>query len=153
MSSAVLRTLRSLQKAAGARPRPSREEPPAAPAELHEERQSLLQAEPEPVLGCNRAAVSVCRNMKLDEPPADRLSWDPETSRLLEWFRTAVLPPGPFALAPAVTVADSALFRRSLEADIAAGPNGTRARYGALQKDLRRLQGLFGSNVINGNVT
>lgn len=45
----------------------------------------------------------------------------------------------PFMLRPGVVVTDPALFLGRLKADILRGPVGPRARWGALQGDLRRL--------------
>lgn len=50
------------------------------------------------------------------------------------------LPAAPFSPGPAATVTDHAKYLRTLQADIRRGPSGPRARYGALQDDLRRLQ-------------
>ena len=50
------------------------------------------------------------------------------------------LPPVPFALNGWTTITDAAKFLRSLRDDIAAGPAGPRAFYGAVQADLLELQ-------------
>jgi hypothetical protein len=50
------------------------------------------------------------------------------------------LPPVPFALNGWTTITDTAKFLRWLRGDIAAGPSGPRAFYGALQTDLLALQ-------------
>jgi hypothetical protein len=50
------------------------------------------------------------------------------------------LPATPFALNGWTTITDAAKFLRSLRGDIAAGPSGPRAFYGALQADLLELQ-------------
>ena len=49
----------------------------------------------------------------------------------------------PFELCQGVTILDPARWWRSIEGDIEAGPNGPRARYGAVQGDLRRLYDLI----------
>ena len=65
--------------------------------------------------------------------------WDTETQRLIAWFRTATPPAEPFELCRGVTILDPARWWRSIEGDIEFGPNGPRARYGAVQRDLRKL--------------
>ena len=70
--------------------------------------------------------------------------WDTETARIVEWFLATPPPAKPFDLFPHVRVIHPARWWRHLKADIATGPQGPRARYGALQKDLRRLAELFG---------
>ncbi len=70
-------------------------------------------------------------------------SWDPETAGLVEWFERTPAPDQPFQLFPGVFVARPAHFWEALRRDLAAGPDGARARYGALQQDLRRLAALM----------
>ncbi len=70
-------------------------------------------------------------------------SWDSETAALVEWFERTPAPAQPFQLSPGVFVARPNHFWEALRRDIAAGPNGPRARYGALQEDLRRLAALM----------
>ena len=65
--------------------------------------------------------------------------WDTETLRLIDWFRTTTPPAEPFDLCRGVTVLDPVRWWRSIEGDIAAGPSGPRACYGAVQGDLRKL--------------
>ena len=69
--------------------------------------------------------------------------WDAETAALIEWFLTTSPPRAPFTLSKAVVVAHPARWWEALRCDLAAGPNGPRARYGALQQDLRRLAALM----------
>ncbi len=81
-----------------------------------------------------------CRDRQPATTEASRSpSWDSETAALVEWFERTPAPAQPFRLAPGVFVARPAHFWEALRRDIAAGPNGPRARYGALQSDLRRL--------------
>lgn len=54
------------------------------------------------------------------------------------------LPAAPFDFGPAETVVDAAKFLYWLQADVRRGPSGPRARYGALQSDLRRLSQCVG---------
>ena len=66
-------------------------------------------------------------------------AWDAETARLIEWFLTTEPPSQSFELCKGVVIANPALWWTALMRDIAEGPNGPRARYGALQADLKRL--------------
>ena len=72
------------------------------------------------------------------------VEWDAETARIVEWFLAAPPPTEPFDLFPYVRIIHPARWWRHLGVDISAGPKGPRARYGALQKDLKRLAELFG---------
>lgn len=65
--------------------------------------------------------------------------WDAETARIIEWFKTTSPPSEPFELFSHVKVIHPGRWWKNLKADIAAGPKGPRARYGALQADLKRL--------------
>ena len=65
--------------------------------------------------------------------------WDAETLRLIAWFKMATPPTGPLKLCRAVTILDAARWWRDIESDIGCGPNGPRARYGAVQGDLKKL--------------
>ncbi len=69
--------------------------------------------------------------------------WDAETTALIEWFNGTKPPSGPFELCRGVTVANPKRFWEALRRDVSLGPNGPRARYGALQQDLRRLAELL----------
>ncbi len=71
--------------------------------------------------------------------------WDAEMLTLIRWFLGTHPPTEPFELCRGVTVIRPALWWTSTRRDIAAGPNGPRARYGALQQDLRRLAALMKS--------
>ncbi len=76
--------------------------------------------------------------------PAELSGWDPETRHLIEWLGRTPAPAQPFQLCPGVFVARPAHFWEALRRDIDLGPQGTpRARYGALQQDLRRLAELL----------
>ncbi len=68
-----------------------------------------------------------------------RGAWDADTARLIEWFQRTPPPDKPFDLCKGVTVARPDIWWTALMRDIAEGPNGPRARYGAVQADLRRL--------------
>ena len=65
--------------------------------------------------------------------------WDAETAGIIEWFKATSPPSEPFELFPHVQVIHPGRWWQTLKADIAAGPRGPRARYGALQEDLKRL--------------
>ena len=69
-----------------------------------------------------------------------------ELAGLIEWFASWVPLAEPFQLKLGITILDPQRWRQSIAADIAQGPSGQRARYGALQDDLRRLHGLFGGH-------
>ncbi len=58
---------------------------------------------------------------------------------MIEMFSTKTPPPKPFELCQGVTILDPARWWRSIEGDIGCGPNGPRARYGAVQGDLGKL--------------
>ena len=73
----------------------------------------------------------------------DPEDWDAETSRLIDWFSTTTPPAEPFELCRGVTVLDPVRWWRSIEGDIGCGPNGPRARYGAIQGDLQKLYDLL----------
>ena len=73
----------------------------------------------------------------------DIQGWDAEARRLIDWFSTTTPPAEPFELCQGVTILDPARWWRSIEGDIGCGPNGPRARYGAVQGDLRRLYALM----------
>lgn len=82
--------------------------------------------------------------------------WDAETARIIEWFLVTEPPSEPFELFPHVRVIHPGRWWGGLKADIAAGPKGARARYGAIQADLKRLAEILGGprpdtgNVIPG---
>ena len=74
--------------------------------------------------------------------------WDASTHDIIDWFLKTVPPTEPFELSQGVTIADPALWWATIRGDIAAGPKGPRAHYGALQGDLRRLAGLLQPDII-----
>ncbi len=63
---------------------------------------------------------------------------------VVEWFLDATPPAEPFKLKQGVTITDPARWWRDIARDIAAGPEGPRARYGALQDDVTRAWQMFG---------
>ncbi len=69
--------------------------------------------------------------------------WDAEMLTLIRWFLSTRPPAGPFELSRSVTILRPALWWTATRRDIAAGPGGPRARYGALQGDLRKLAALM----------
>lgn len=74
------------------------------------------------------------------------LEWDKETTRRLVWLKTLTLenlPKAPFRFG-AVDVADAGLWLARMKTDAAAGPGGPRARSGALQADVARLELMIG---------
>jgi hypothetical protein len=82
--------------------------------------------------------------------PATQLSelsatgWDTETAKLITWFLGSNPPAEPLQLHPGVWIAKPSRYWELLKADIAGGPKTGRAMFGAFQKDLRRLEELFG---------
>jgi hypothetical protein len=74
--------------------------------------------------------------------PPDRHRWDTESAALIAFFWAARerLPVRPFQLTRWQFIRDPAQWYAALEANIAAGPRGVRARMGALQEDLRLLR-------------
>lgn len=66
--------------------------------------------------------------------------WDAETDRRIVWLDTVTLPPTPFAFGSRGRVADADAFLRGLRTSITQGPDGPRARTGAIQADLALLE-------------
>ena len=112
---------------------------------------SFVSASPErfqPEIGCvadGGANVDGTREQAWfdgsDSPPG----WGDATAAVA-WFASWTPPAEPFQLKPGITILDPHRWRQSIAADIAQGPSGPRARYGALQDDLRRLHELFGED-------
>ena len=75
--------------------------------------------------------------------PDNQSEWDSETRQLIDWFLSTTTPTEPFKLCRGVTILDPVRWWRSIEGDIGCGHNGPRARYGAVQGDLRRLYDLL----------
>ncbi len=63
---------------------------------------------------------------------------------IVEWFLSAEPPAEPFKLKQGITISNPQRWWRDIAADIAAGPEGPRARYGALQSDVIRAWRMFG---------
>lgn len=78
--------------------------------------------------------------------PVEGLTWPDDLSELVAWFldHADELPREPFHLAPWAHVVNPSRFYAALKRDITEGPRGTRARFGGLGDDLRRLRTLFG---------
>ena len=72
----------------------------------------------------------------------DPATWNAPTAELIDWFRANRdrLPSGLFCLWSGAWVVDAELFYRSLEADIASGPDGPRGKLGGLSHDLKCLR-------------
>ena len=79
----------------------------------------------------------------LQPKPRGRNSWPPDIQKIIDWFLTFRPPNHSFLLKQGVTITDPAKYWEYLRSDIAPGPKGARARYDALQADLRRLHKLF----------
>ena len=69
--------------------------------------------------------------------------WDAEMLTLIRWFFGTRPPAEPFELCRGIVILKPTLWWTAMRRDIAAGPGGPRARYGALQSDLRRLATLM----------
>ncbi|MBU0761865.1 MAG: hypothetical protein KKD39_02465 [Candidatus Altiarchaeota archaeon] len=73
------------------------------------------------------------------------MAWSSEDKQLISWFCSGLpnFPSDPFTLSQARHIVEPRKFYRALEKDISQGPGGPRARYGALQDDIKKLQTLF----------
>ena len=92
-----------------------------------------------------RAAVDQAQDLVMTRVFMNTLSnWDVETARLVDWFLTTEPPEGPFALYPHHYIARPGPYWEYVKDNLRLGPGGPRARWRALQKDLRRLAELFG---------
>ena len=80
-----------------------------------------------------------------------RVVWDAATEAIIRWFGSTKLPINPFNLCACVRVTNPAKFYSSLREDIGSGPDGPRARTGALQKDLTRVYARF-ANAKDGSL-
>ncbi len=69
---------------------------------------------------------------------------------IVEWILSADPPAEPFILKPAIRITNPERWWRDIAADIAAGPEGPRARHGALQDDVTRAWKMFGPQAIPG---
>ncbi len=65
---------------------------------------------------------------------------------VVNWFLNAEPPATSFKLKQGITINNPQRWWRDIALDIAAGPEGPRARYGALQDDLWRVWRMFGPN-------
>lgn len=74
---------------------------------------------------------------------AEPLEWSEETAGHIQWLETWQPPQEFFALCPHRIILDPALFQAQLMGEVAQGVKGPRARYGALQSDLKRLYSCF----------
>lgn len=83
-------------------------------------------------------AVQVPTARSADDP----VTWTALMAELIDWFQADRdwLPSEPFCLWPGAWLVDPALFYRSLDADIADGPNGPRGKLGGLSHDLKCLR-------------
>ncbi len=113
---------------------------------------------------CAESETPLKRTDKTDKSPQTPLLsvlsvpnpsvFQPETSEtaaawgdlapIVEWFLSAEPPATPFKLKQGITITDPARWWADIIADIAAGPEGPRARYGALQDDVMRAWQMFG---------
>ena len=113
---------------------------------------SFVSATPkrfQPETGCDAERDGIREQARSDGGNSP-LRWGDATTAV-EWFRDSEPPAEPFVLVwsgrgqrPAVKITDPEAYWQRLTLDVAQGPTGPRARYGALQDDLKRLHGLFG---------
>lgn len=73
-------------------------------------------------------------------------TWDAALGELVVWAQQWTPPEEGFALWPWLWVENPERFAAALRGDISAGAGVGRAKYGALEADLRRLRVLFGGN-------
>jgi hypothetical protein len=85
---------------------------------------------------CKAEAVTLLQRDKVTR----RAEWPAEVKALIDRFIISPPPEAPFRLNGHTRVIDADLFYTTLRQDIEAGPNGPRARYGAVQCDLRDLK-------------
>lgn len=69
----------------------------------------------------------------------ESVGWRGEDLSLVQWFITADLPRDPFQLAPWRKINDPTGFYAALMRDLTDGPEGCRAKYRSIQKDLEML--------------
>ena len=69
---------------------------------------------------------------------------------IMAWFRSATPPAEPFLLKQGITISNPQRWWADIIADIGDGPEGPRARYGALQDDLWRAWQMFGPQAMPG---
>ncbi len=73
---------------------------------------------------------------------ATNMEWSARIQAIIDWFRLnkETLPVDQFCLDACTTVVNPKIFYAQLEIDITRGPQGPRARYGALQDTLEKLK-------------
>ncbi len=69
---------------------------------------------------------------------------------IVEWFLGATPPAEPFKLKQGITITNPQHWWHDITLEIAAGPEGPRARYGALQDDVMRAWRMFGPQAVPG---
>ncbi len=69
---------------------------------------------------------------------------------IVEWFLSAEPPAAPFKLKQGIMISNPQRWWADIAADIAAGPQGPRARYGGVQSDVTRAWQMFGPQAISG---
>lgn len=125
------------------------------PAGLEVTPSRRIAARPTPRLP-NVRSIEEARQREAAADPLPRLpakDWQGEARRHAEWLCRApgtgeealpgTMTPDPFTLRTGSRVTDPVRFARRLRADVAQGPDGPRARTGALQQDLRLLYQMF----------
>ncbi len=115
------------------------QEAEAAGLSVHVEGDRLVVRGPK-----SASAIAECLlDHKAEVLKALSAEWDAEMLTLIRWFLGTHPPTEPFELSKGVTIIRPALWWTATRRDIAAGPGGPRAHYGALQQDLRRLAELL----------
>lgn len=104
-------------------------------------RRGILTPELKSAIRENKAVIE--RALALERAAQVAARWG-DLSSIAEWFLTAEPPVEPFLLKQGVDITDPAHWWKHVAADVAAGPDGPRARHGALQDDLWRAWKMFG---------
>lgn len=110
---------------------------------IAEHRRDLLQE-----LALRESRFDSCapdRHVRLLRPPPV-IEWDEALAALADFILLLTpcdLPESPFPLAPGCTVVDGRKYLAKLKLDLKAGPKSPRARYGALQDEMRSLHSLL----------
>lgn len=82
-------------------------------------------------------------------------TWDDDTQPIIEWFTNQTndsLPKPPYQFDKA-RIVQNTQFYESLRSDIKIGPSSARAKWGALQADLKLVKSIFYAGVENGSMS
>lgn len=106
---------------------------------LSDDRKALLRLH-------QKAITALLRERQEAQPPQKpkpSRDWNEVEMAWAEGLEPAYLPPVPFSLRPGIRVMGAEKFLAKLQEAIAQGPDGPRARTGALQEDVRNLKTLM----------